>query len=165
MKKTMVFIVAFVVLLFSVSANTGRDFNAVEGMAAPYFMVKAADGTTISPSDKRGHFVIVNFWASNDAESRMAANRYSSYVESDREEQIALMSFNFDDNLMLFREIVRRDGLDEATQFNVLSDSRQEIISRYGLDKGLKSFLIDPEGVIVAVNPTSDQIASIAGSR
>lgn len=158
MKKTLMIPAIFVVLLLTVSANTDRVYNAAEGIEAPKFEVKASDGTIVKPTDTDGRFVIVNFWASSDAGSRIAANLYDSYVEDAGEDQISLVSINFDDNEKLFREIVRRDGLRDETQYNVADMQRNEIIRRYALESGLKSFLINPEGVIVSVNPTIDQL-------
>lgn len=157
----MTIIAMFVVLLLTVSANTDRQFNAVEGSKAPAIEVKASNGTTVSPLDKQGRFVIVNFWASGDAGSRIAANRYEQYVESTGDERIGLVSVNFDDNEKLFREIVRRDGLKNESQFNVEPQQKSEVIRRYSLENGLKSFLLDRDGVIVAVNPTIEQTASL----
>lgn len=163
MKKTMSIIAVFVVLLFTVSANTGRGSDIAEGMKAPHFTVKAKDGKDISPSDMDGRFVIVNFWASDDAGSRMAANLYDSYVGNGREEQVCLVSVNFDDNERLFREIVRLDGLDEKSQFNVRPTEMSALINSYGMAGGLKSFLLTPDGTVAAVNPTIETIARIAG--
>lgn len=151
----------FVVLLLTVSANTNRVYNSTEGVVAPKIEVRASDGTVVKPADTEGRFVIVNFWASRDAGSRIAANLYDSYVESAGEDRISLVSINFDDNLKLFREIVRRDGLNGESQFNVAAAQRNEIVRRYALGSGLKSFLINPEGVIVAVNPTIDQLTML----
>ena len=159
MKKTMTIIAMFVVLLLTVSANTGGEFSVAEGIKAPHFEVKASDGTTVSPSDMQGRFVIVTFWASRDAGSRMAANLYEQYVESAGDERIGLVSVNFDDNQKLFREIVRRDGLKNESQFNVEPQCKSDIIRKYSLESGMKSYLLDRNGVIVAVNPTIEQIA------
>ena len=158
MKKITLILAIFAVLLLTVSAGTEREYNAAEGMKAPYFEVVGNDGETISLSDMDGRFVIVNFWASDDAGSRIAANCYSSYVESVGEERIGLVSVNFDWNERLFREIVRRDRLNEDSQFNVESPIASDIIRKFDMADGLKSFLIDPQGRIVAVNPTTETI-------
>lgn len=157
-------IAIFVVLLMTVSANTDRDHRVAEGMNVPRFEVKANDGSTVSPSDMKGRFVIVNFWASDDAESRIAANQYDSYVESAAEEQISLVSVNIDDSERLFREIVRLDGLNDESQFFVQSAEASSIVRDFDMTAGLQSFLIDPSGVVVAVNPTIETIAKyVAG--
>lgn len=156
----MTIIAIFVVLLMTVSANTDRDYRVVEGMKVPYFEVTANDGSAVSPSDMKGRFVIVNFWASDDAESRIAANRYDSYVENVGEERISLVSVNIDDSERLFREIVRLDGLNDESQFFVQSAEASSIVKEFDMTAGLKTYLINPSGVVIAVNPTIETIAS-----
>ena len=76
MKKTLMSLALFVVLLFTVSANTDRVYTAVEGTKAPSFQVEAAVGSnTVSLDDFKGRYVIVNFWSSQDAPSRLAAGQ------------------------------------------------------------------------------------------
>lgn len=163
MKKTMSIIAIFAVLLLTVSANTERVFMAKEGMQLPVFELQRADGGEFTSAEIKGRFVIVNFWASTDAASRIAANRFNSYVESSREEQIGLVSVNLDTNERLFRQIVRKDGLNSESQFFAESGKISELIRKFELEKGLKSFLVDPTGKIVAVNPTVETLAGFTG--
>lgn len=163
MKKTMSIIAIFAVLLLTVSANTSHEYHAAEGDMAPKMQLEAADGTTVSPSDSQSQYVIVNFWASNDAESRIAANAYDSIVRGDKEGQINLVSVNMDRNERLFREIVRRDGLDAEKQFNVQSKEASELINKFDMREGLQSYLLDSSGKIIAVNPSTETIAYITG--
>lgn len=155
-------IAIFAVLLLTVSANTERDYNAAEGLKAPYFEVEAPDGSTVSTSDFEGRYVIVNFWASGDASSRIAANLYDSYVESVGEGQISFVSVNFDRNECLFREIVRRDGLKSESQFFATPEKASELTRKFDMGNGLRSFLIDPTGRIVAVNPSEAMLHTLA---
>ena len=161
MKKITLILAVFAVLLSMVSAGTQKEYKAEMGMKAPYFEVKASDGDVISLSDMKGRFVIVNFWTSADAESRIAANLYNGYVESVGKEQISLVSVNIDRNKRLFEEIMRRDGLNAESQFYVQSVNASELIRKYDMENGLQSFLIDPQGAIAAINPTTEMLASI----
>lgn len=164
MKKTMVIIAIIGFLLLSSSAGTERYFKTAEGLKAPSFEMLASDGTVVSTSDFAGRFVIVNFWASNDAGSRMAAKLYNGYVESVGEEQVSLLSVNFDSNRELVNEIVRRDNLSARSQFDVQSKSSiEDILDKFDMHNGLKSFLLNPEGRILAINPSVATIASVVG--
>lgn len=163
MKKITLIFAIFAVLLLTVSAGTEREYNAVEGMKAPYFEVTDGDdGISWSSDGKDGRFVIVNFWASGDASSRIAANRYDSYVKSVGEERIGLVSINIDKNRRLFEEIVRHDGMNGESQFNVETAQASDLVRMFDMSNGLKSFLIDPEGTIVAVDPATETIAALA---
>ncbi len=156
-------IALFVVLLFTVSANTERAYTAVEGINAPDFKVIGIDGSEKSLSGYRGRYVLVNFWSSTDAESRISAGRYARYAGNAAEERFVLLAVNFDRSERLFREIVRRDGLMAESQSIVKADEASSLIEEYAMAKGLQSFLIDPHGRIAAVNPSITKIASIVG--
>ena len=91
----------------------------------------------------------------------MAAGEYASFVKNGEGKQIHLLSVNTDDNERLFREIVRRDGLDEKTQYRASGTSASDMVSEYGLQGGMQSFLIDPQGRILATNPDVRTIASL----
>lgn len=161
MKKITLILAVFAVLLSMISAGTKNEYNAELGMKAPYFEVKAIDGDVMSLSDMKGRFVIINFWMSGDAASRIAANQYDGFVKSVGEEQISLVSVNIDRNKSLFEEILRRDGLNEESQYYVQPESASDLIRKYDMGNGLQSFLVDPKGTIAAINPTAEVLASI----
>ena len=161
MKKITLILAVFAVLLSMVSAGTKNEYNAEVGMKAPYFEVKAEDGDVISLSDMKGRFVIVNFWTSADANSRIAANQYDSYVESVEGEHLSLVSVNIDRNQSLFEEIKRRDGLNAKSQYYVQPGSASDLIRKFNMGNGLQSYLIDPQGTITAINPSTEILASL----
>lgn len=161
----MMSIALFIVLLFSVSANTERVYQAADGFKAPELTLTAFDGSTVALSQLRGRYVLVSFWAAYDAESRIAASGYRDMASSMSEERFCLLSVNMDRSERLFREIVRRDNNnDEKTQFFVGRDRAGEISAKYHLDRGLQSYLIDPQGKIVAVNPSLSTLSDMLGA-
>lgn len=156
-------IAAFVVLLLSVSANTDRVYSAVEGVQAPDFRIELGGDSTVSLSDFRGRYVVLNFWSASDADSRIAANRFDRFAKAvSEDESIRLLSVGFGSSERLFREIVRRDGMDNESQFFANGPVASQILKSYELaEGGLRSFLIDPKGDIVAVNPDLQTVKRI----
>lgn len=154
-------IALFVVLLISASAGSDRTYQAATGFSAPVFRIQSTDGNVLSLADFKGSYVLVSFWASTDAASRINANLYDRYVKQAPEnEQVSLLSVNLDRNEHLFQEIVRRDNLDAKTQFHVHGEQASEIMKSYRQSaKNCQSFLIDPKGVIVAVDPDVEALA------
>ena len=92
----MMSIALFIVLLFSVSANTERVYQAADGFKAPELTLTACDGSTVALSQLRGRYVLVSFWAAYDAESRIAASGYRDMALSMSEERFCLLSVNMD---------------------------------------------------------------------
>ncbi|MBD5323312.1 MAG: redoxin domain-containing protein [Bacteroides sp.] len=160
MKKTISVIVLFAVLVISVSAYSGRVYEAAEGYKAPLFKVEKSD-TLVSLADLRGRYVLVNFWASTDAQSRLRANDYDALGDYYPGERFCHLSVNFDRSERLFREIVRRDNLSAKSQFHVSDGEAARLSGAYHLSEGLNSFLIDPEGKIIEVNPDVRYLKSI----
>lgn len=158
------FIIAiFAVLLVSMSAHTERVYEAADGFNAPDLTVDNSH-SALSLSDWKGKYVLVTFWASSNAQSRISAARYDDFSKSLDEERFCLLSVNFDRSERLFREIVRRDNLSAKSQFYVSGSNAETIFENYHLGNGFQSFLINPQGKIVATNPSNDTLKKIVCS-
>jgi len=102
----------------------------------------------------RGKFVLLCFWSSADAPSREAVGRYSSWVERQPNTGVGLLAFNFDKSEPLFREIVKRDGLNQQLQFRPDNARAKRLMRDYRLTPGKYGcLLIAPDGRIIAHNP------------
>lgn len=156
----MMYVVLFAVLVVSVAAYSGRIYQAVDGFKAPGFSAVGLD-TTLSVENLKGRYVLVNFWASTDADSRIAAYEYGAFSKSVSEEQFCLMSVNLDRSERLFREIVRKDNLNAKAQFRVSDADYSRVAGDYNLTRGLRSFLVDPSGRIVATNPSPSDLTAM----
>jgi len=166
MKKAMSLIVLFAVLILSLSAHTDRIYDGRIGMKAPDFTV--SDSTSVmSLEDFRGSYVVVSFWSSADPQSRIDAKRYDELAAliasaPQKKEEIRLLSVNFDRSERLFREIMRRDNFSAKTHFHVNGADADGLTSAYHLDSGYRTYLIDPSGRIIGVNPSPAHIKEIA---
>ncbi len=154
-------IVLFAVLVISVSAYSERVFEAAEGYNAPSMTIENSD-TTLSLADMKGRYVIVTFWSSADADSRLRAYRYDEAAKLLPQERFCLLSVNFDRSERLFREIVRRDNLSAENHIHVDGSQANRIIHDYRLTEGFKSLLIDPKGRIVATNPSIETLTKMS---
>ena len=82
MKKTMMIIALFVVLMISMASRSDRDYQAAKGFSAPELeLVGGSDSSKIELSDLKGRYVLINFWAASDAESRIAAHGFDRMME------------------------------------------------------------------------------------
>lgn len=177
MKKTMSVIVGFIALIVLGSAAARSEYAPVDGYRAPALTVGPSASFVSSPvsidrfssslSDREGHYVLLNFWTASDADSRLRNADYDRFLADNNlnQDSIELLSVNFDRSERLFREIVRRDRLNEASQFHVEGPNATQIFSDYALDLGLRSFLIDRSGRIVATNPTVADLTKILSDR
>jgi hypothetical protein len=84
-------------------------------------------------------------------------------MESVEGEHVSLVSVNIDRNQRLFEEIMRRDGLNEKSQYYVQPGGASDLIRKFNMGNGLQSYLIDPQGTITAINPSTEILASLTG--
>ena len=75
MKKTIMIIVLFAVLIGLGTAATINAVDGRKGSSAPVFKVEAND-TIVSLDDMKGHWVLLQFWATSDAKSRISTKQY-----------------------------------------------------------------------------------------
>ncbi len=161
MKKTMSSIVLFVVFLISVSAHTGKVIDAAEGYTAPFFTLEQND-TTVSLAEMKGKYVLLTFWASSDASSRIACREYTEFAKNiETEKQFCHVAINFDRSERLFNELVRIDGFNTKTQFYVQDEIAFRLKKDYHLENGFQSFLVNPQGQVMAINPSTTHLTKI----
>ena len=159
MKKAINVFALFAVLLVAVSARTERLFQATKGHHAPELTLEATDSTAVELADFKGEYVLLNFWASTDAESRLAAKAYDKATDTLKNSNLRHVAVNVDHSERLFREIIRRDGLAAKEQYRADAASSQ-LIDKWHINNGLRSFLINPQGQIIAVDPSVETLNS-----
>lgn len=146
-----------VLTLFILFASSG-NYNPAEstvGNMAPNFTVSNSD-TTLSLQQLRGNYVLVTFWDSTQPESRIANMQYAN-MTNDRFIHIGI---NTDRSQAVFGQICRIDRLNATTQFHS-GDDRQLLGEWKQLDGSFDAFLIDPQGTIIAINPTPETLATL----
>lgn len=148
MKKTLLMTLSACLFMFLLAAYGSNPCDDRVGYLAPNFTLKNST-KEMELQQMKGGYVLLTFWTSSDAESRIANLQYDRAVRSINE--LEHVSVNFDRSEGVYRGIVRNDGLDKSSQF--YGGNEMSLYSRYGLNRGMKSLLLDPSGMIVAENP------------
>lgn len=159
MKKIM-----FLGLLFGALVTSGKIVHAQEtelkeGRPTPELIVGNND-STIDLHSLGGKYVLVDFWSAADAASRLKSNEYNT-LGLEENSNVERISINFDRSRRLFEEIVSRDRLNRNSQYYVNAEHAGKIIRDFKLQDGFKSYLIGPNGRILAVNPDMDYLKSM----
>lgn len=152
----MLILIVGVMALFG-SKILGVHSQPEKGEMAPDFTLSRND-STVSLHDMRGKYVLVDFWSSADANSRLKSNEYNT-LPLNRTDRLKRVSVNFDRSEELFNEIVSRDHLNPDEQYFAGDTDLDKIIQDYGITQGYNSYLIDPQGKIVAVNPDNNYLS------
>ena len=163
MRKTILLIlIAGAIVLFGTKV-IGVDTQPEPGRQAPELTLIRND-TAVSLQNLRGRYVLVDFWSSADANSRLKSNEYNRLPISSAA-RLERLSINFDRSEELFNEILRRDHLNPEEEYFAGESDFDKIIRDYGITQGYNSYLIDPQGKIVAVNPDNEYISSYFNQR
>ena len=170
MKKLCIFI--FLILAFALAVwifvdRLSLDAPGFHGSPSPHLEAVSLQNSDreLTMADLRGKYVLINFWDSSNAMSRIAAGEYDRFFRNHRQRNLQLLSVNTDDNRRLFDEIVRTDGLDALTQYHIADVRARGITPDYHPEDGYSSYLLNPSGRIIAVNPTLSTIENIIGSQ
>lgn len=121
------------------------------GGRAPDFSLPTPEGETISLSDYRGRYVLLDFWASW---CRPCLAEFPYLKEAQQTwagEEFAILGVSLDNRKAYWRGAIDRHEL-AWDHVSDLKQWRSEAAALYGVRSIPASFLIDPEGVIVARN-------------
>ena len=164
----------FVVLLISSLTSFIEKDRPVTGLSvgehAPDFVISSDASDALNPVQKRlsglhGNCVLVNFWASYDAPSRIQNIELSrALAKSDAQNQVEYVSVSFDEYESIFRETVRKDGI-VGTNMVDTAGEKSKLFRKYELKGGLTNYLLDENGMIIAKNISVAELSSYLNKR
>ncbi len=141
----------------------GGHSRSMVGRQAPALEL-TQNGKAVDLSQWRGEYVLLSFWSAVNAPSRRDINVYTAWERSHPQSGIKLVGVNLDPSDNLFKSIVASDRLSADEQYTIPADKLQDAERNYGLERGLGSVLIGPDGKIVSQNPTEGELDYYAGS-
>ncbi len=159
------FVVLLIISLTSFVEKTKSTIGLNVGDVAPNFIIRTMlNNQQLDLKDLKGYYVLVNFWASYDAQSRM---RNVSLNNAIREtfNKVKFVSVSFDEYQSVFKETVRKDRIVTPTCFAETTGETSGLFKIYNLNKGLKSYLLDENGVIIAKNISVSELPSYIKKR
>ena len=137
----------FVVLLIcSLTAFVEKDKptgGLSEGDVAPDFKIESTseEQPAFKLANMKGRYVLLSFWASYDAQSRM-------------------QNVSFDEYQSIFKETVRKDQIVTPTCFVETEGEDSGLFKKYRLNRGFTNYLLDGNGVIIAKNISAADLSA-----
>ena len=153
----------FVVLIisslisFSFVGKTTLTEGLTIGDKAPTFTI-CGEKQLIDLKDLRGKYVLLSFWASYDALSRMQNATLNHAVA--QADNVEMVSVSFDEYKSIFNETIKKDQISTSNCFVELAGVSSDLYQTYRLKRGFKNFLLDENGVIVAKDVTVSELSS-----
>ena len=143
--------------LTSFTEKSKTDEGLDVGDKAPDFRLGTEEDARMGLSDLKGQYIVLTFWASYDATSRMQ-NAAMSHMLRERYPEVKMVSVSFDRYASIFQEAVRNDGITASACFADMQGKQSGLFKKYNLQQGFACYLLDKEGVIVAKDISADEL-------
>jgi hypothetical protein len=162
----------FVVLILLSSLTSFVSFERKDkpakglhvGSAAPDFEIKVADEQSLTLSKFKGRYVLLSFWASYDAQSRIQNIYFSNAIQS-AFPSIEMVSVSFDEYRSVFTETIRKDQIVAAVCFVETTGMKSGLFEKYRLKQGFISYLLDKDGIILAKDVSVEQLDTLLNNE
>ena len=131
------------------------------GDMAPDFKIQtmSAEQSQTELSDLKGKYVLLSFWASYDAQSRMQNASLSNALRSTSQD-VEMVSVSFDEYQSVFQETIRKDQIVTPTCFAETKGESSGLFKKYRLNRGFTNYLLDGNGVIIAKNISAAELSA-----
>jgi thiol-disulfide isomerase/thioredoxin len=126
------------------------------GETIPDIVLTDLEGNFHHLHDYRGKKVVVNFWATYHAQSRANNIQLYNYLQKS-DSDVEFVSVAFDENRNVVKRTLMLDRLDSKSQFYEIKETG----SGFKPDERFRNYLIDENGVIIAMNVTPKDLKTI----
>ena len=154
-----IFVVLIMISCISFSF-VGKD-TPTEGLSigdkAPEFNI-CGEKQLINLKDLRGKYVLLSFWASYDAASRMQNATLNHAIS--KADNVEMVSVSFDEYKSIFNETIKQDQISTSKCFVELKGQKSNLYKTYRLQRGFKNYLLDENGVIIAKDVKASDLSS-----
>jgi peroxiredoxin len=127
------------------------------GSIAPDFTLPDVDGNPVSLSSFRGKYVLVDFWAAWCPDCRKENPNIVAAWEKYKDKNFAVLGVSLDRKRDQWLAAIEKDGL-KWTQVSDLKYWSSDAAVLYCIRWIPMSFLIDPEGKIVAIGLEGEEL-------
>jgi peroxiredoxin len=127
------------------------------GQPAPDFTINSIDNTPIKLSDYKGKYVLLDFWASWCQPCRQENPNLVRAYNAFKDKNFHILGVSLDKDPAAWKSAIAADGL-SWSHASELKDFEGESVRLYQVEAIPSSFIIDPNGVIVAKNLRGEEL-------
>jgi len=129
------------------------------GQPAPDFTMPTIDGKTITLSSLKGKYVMLDFWASWCQPCRQENPNVVKAYNKYKSRNFTIVGISLDKDAAAWKQAVIQDGL-TWTHGSELNDFESTTVRAYQVDQIPASFILDPQGKIIAKNLHGEELDS-----
>ncbi|KAA6334825.1 Thiol-disulfide oxidoreductase ResA [termite gut metagenome] len=159
-----IFVVLLLGSLTSFVSFGGKENSAGKlnvGNAAPNFEIKTAlEKRLFTLNDLKGKYVLLSFWATYDAQSRMKNISLNNALQSTFL-NVEMISVSFDEYESVFIETIRKDRIAPTVCFVETDGVKSNLFEKYRLKSGFTNYLLNEDGIILAKDISAKDLGSL----
>lgn len=157
-----IFVVLLVSSLTSFVSKDKPTGGLNVGDIAPDFEIQSMSDEQLKNelSNMKGKYVLLSFWASYDAQSRMQNASLSNALRTATHQNVEMVSVSFDEYRSVFEETIRKDQIVTPVCFVETEGENSDLYKQYRLGRGFTNYLLDDNGVIIAKNISAAELSS-----
>ena len=157
----------------------GRYFymkpRLINGERAPAIQAQLKNGQAFELSDLQGQYVLLDFWGSwcgpcrAESPELVQLNKSLASAKFEDAEGFSIVSIGVEDNAARWEKAINQDGLywpyhimDTATSLRFFDG---KIANDFGVKQVPTKYLLNPQGQIIAVNPSIAEIQERLSTR
>lgn len=129
------------------------------GTAAPDFALATPSGDTLHLADFRGHYVVLDFWASWCPDCRRDAPTIVQLHKQYAERGVKFLGVSFDTDREAWTKAIADFGITYSQVSPLQKWKTTDIYRAYGVEWIPSLYLIDPEGRVALATVVSSKIA------
>jgi peroxiredoxin len=155
------FVVTLLSSLFAFVEKDKPTGGLSVGDVAPDFRIETTStvaNRNFRLNAEKGKCVLLSFWASYDASSRMQNVRLNNVLQATKS-NVEMVSVSFDDYRSVFDETIRTDKI-VAAVCALQTKSGSQVYDTYRLNRGFNNYLIDGNGIIIAKNISAAELSA-----
>lgn len=136
------------------------------GFKMPNFRLVSKNHYTATPDHFRGQYVFYNFWSSVCPESTLPLSAINAMMQEFIAEGAPVIFCNIalDDDVESWRKSCLYYNLSDDQQWTAQATLNSDLARSLGIDKLPTSFLVSPDGMVLAQNPTHQYLSSYLNS-
>ncbi len=148
-----------IVFLFFLIVNfTTAQINV--GDTIPSITLKSSDNKEVNLSTLKGKYILVDFWASWCAPYRLGNKKLVKLYNETNRDKFEIVGISIDKDASKWLKAIEKDKI----KFTQLIDSNgfdAETAIQFGVDELPSKYLFNKEGVLIAKNPTEEEILKL----
>jgi peroxiredoxin len=141
----------------SIAAKIEGAKSAQINTQAKNFVLQSSTGQKISLEAFKGKYVLLDFWASWCAPCRKEHPNLIKTYEQYKNKNLEIISVSLDSEKDNWMDAITKDKL-TWTQISDLKGQQNDIAVLYGVQSVPASFLINPKGIIINKNLSSEEL-------